>query len=141
MEVLPPSPFSARDGLSRLPAASHVSVATAVTSQRGRASIYLPVASPQAASSKVKKICIYTSTAPYDFRQIKTDRHAFVSINRMRAGHTTLKASLKRLSIMSTAECECGDGLKTEEHIFQDSCVKHAAPIATKCGPSTFRAN
>jgi hypothetical protein len=31
-----------------------------------------------------------------------------------------LKASLKRFNIVSTAKCECGDGLKMEEHIFWD---------------------
>jgi hypothetical protein len=36
----------------------------------------------------------------------------------MRAGHPSLKAS--RFNIASTAECECGDGLQTEEHIFWD---------------------
>jgi hypothetical protein len=36
----------------------------------------------------------------------------------MTAGHTSLKASLNRLKIVSTAECECGDGLQTEQHIF-----------------------
>jgi hypothetical protein len=36
----------------------------------------------------------------------------------MRAGHTSLKARLNRFNIVSTAECECGDGLQTEEHIF-----------------------
>jgi hypothetical protein len=38
----------------------------------------------------------------------------------MRAGHTSLKASINRFNIVSTAECECGDGLQTEEHIFWD---------------------
>jgi hypothetical protein len=38
----------------------------------------------------------------------------------MRAGHTSLKASLSRFNIVPTAECECGDGLQTEEHIFWD---------------------
>jgi hypothetical protein len=38
----------------------------------------------------------------------------------MRAGHTSLKASLNRLNIVSTAECECGDGLQKEEQIFRD---------------------
>jgi hypothetical protein len=46
------------------------------------------------------------------------NRRAFVSISRMRAGHISLKASLSRFIIVSTAECECGDGLQTEEHIF-----------------------
>jgi hypothetical protein len=52
------------------------------------------------------------------FREIKTNRSAFVSINRMGAAHTSLKASLNRFNIVSTAECECGDGLQTEELIF-----------------------
>jgi hypothetical protein len=38
----------------------------------------------------------------------------------MTAGHSSLKASLNRFNIVSTAECECGDGLQTEEHIFWD---------------------
>jgi hypothetical protein len=38
----------------------------------------------------------------------------------MRAGHTSLKESLSRFNIVSTVECECGDGLQTEEHIFWD---------------------
>jgi hypothetical protein len=38
----------------------------------------------------------------------------------MRAGHSSLKASLNRFNNVSTAECECGDGLQTEEHIFWD---------------------
>jgi hypothetical protein len=52
------------------------------------------------------------------FCEMKMNRRAFVSINRMRAGHSILKVSLSRLHIVSTAECECGDGLKTKEHIF-----------------------
>jgi hypothetical protein len=38
----------------------------------------------------------------------------------MRAGHSSLTASLSRFNIVSTAECECGDGLQAEEHIFWD---------------------
>jgi hypothetical protein len=49
------------------------------------------------------------------------NRRVFMSINRMRAGHSSLKASLSRFNIVSTAECEFGDGLQTEEHIFWDS--------------------
>jgi hypothetical protein len=58
------------------------------------------------------------------------NRRAFVSINRMRAGHTSLKASLNRFNIVSTAECECGDGLQTEEHIFWD-CKRYEDQRAT----------
>jgi hypothetical protein len=47
------------------------------------------------------------------FREIKMNCHAFVSINCLRAGHTSLKASQNRFNIVSTAECECGDGLQT----------------------------
>jgi hypothetical protein len=32
----------------------------------------------------------------------------------------SLKGSLNRFNIVSTAECECGDGPQTEEHIFWD---------------------
>jgi hypothetical protein len=52
--------------------------------------------------------------------EIKMNRRAFASINRMRAGHTSLEASLNRFNIVSKAECECGDGFQTEEHIFWD---------------------
>jgi hypothetical protein len=38
----------------------------------------------------------------------------------MRAGHSSLKASLSRFNFVSTAECECGDGLQSEEQIFWD---------------------
>jgi hypothetical protein len=54
------------------------------------------------------------------FSEIKMNRRAFVSINRLRAGHCSLKASLSRFTIVSTAECECGDELQTEDHIFWD---------------------
>jgi hypothetical protein len=47
------------------------------------------------------------------------NRRSFVSINRIRAGHTSLKANLKKFTIVPTAKCEC-DGLQTEEHIFWD---------------------
>jgi hypothetical protein len=48
------------------------------------------------------------------FREIGT----VVSINRIRTGHSSLKVNLSRFNIVSTAECECGDGLQMEEHIF-----------------------
>jgi hypothetical protein len=34
--------------------------------------------------------------------------------------HSSLKASLSGFNIVSTAECEFGDGLQTEEHILWD---------------------
>jgi hypothetical protein len=52
------------------------------------------------------------------FREIKMHIRAFLSTNRARAGHSSLKASLSRFTIVFTAECERGDGLQTEEHIF-----------------------
>jgi hypothetical protein len=60
-----------------------------------------------------------TGSSPW-FREIKMNRRAFVSINRMRGGHANHKASLNRFNIVSTVECECGDVLQTEEHIFWD---------------------
>jgi hypothetical protein len=54
------------------------------------------------------------------FHEIKMNHHAFVSINCMRAGHTSLQVSLNRFNIVSTAECECADGLQMEELIFWD---------------------
>jgi hypothetical protein len=41
-----------------------------------------------------------------------------ININHKTAGHSGLKASLNRFNIVSTAECECGDGLQMEDHIF-----------------------
>jgi hypothetical protein len=46
------------------------------------------------------------------FREIKLNRRAYVLINRMITDHPYLKASLSRFNIMSTAECECSDGLQ-----------------------------
>jgi hypothetical protein len=54
------------------------------------------------------------------FHKIKMNRNVSVSINCMRAGHTSLKASLNRFNIVPMAECECVDGVQTEEHIFWD---------------------
>jgi hypothetical protein len=48
----------------------------------------------------------------------------------MRAGDTSLKASLNRFNIVSTAECECGDGPQTEEHVFLD-CKRYEKQQAT----------
>jgi hypothetical protein len=58
------------------------------------------------------------------------NRRAFVSINRMRAGHTRLRASLDRFNNVSTADCECGDGLQTEEYIFW-GCKRYEEQRAT----------
>jgi hypothetical protein len=54
------------------------------------------------------------------FHGIKMNHCAFMSINHMRAGHTSLKASLNIFNIVSMARCECGDGLQMEEYIFRD---------------------
>jgi hypothetical protein len=43
-----------------------------------------------------------------------------MSINHMRVGHTSLKASLNIFNIVSMVEYECGDALQMEEHIFWD---------------------
>jgi hypothetical protein len=72
----------------------------------------------------------YRNGSPPWFRGIKMNHRASVSIIRMRAGHTSLKASLKRSNIVSTAECECGDGLQTEEHIFWE-CKQYEKQWAT----------
>jgi hypothetical protein len=58
------------------------------------------------------------------------NRRAFVPINRMRAGHSSLKASLSRFNFVSTAESESADGLQTEEHIFWD-CKRYEEQRAT----------
>jgi hypothetical protein len=60
-----------------------------------------------------------SGSAPW-FREIQMKRRAFVSLNRMRAGHTSLNVSLNRFNTVSTAKCECGDRLQTEEHILWD---------------------
>jgi hypothetical protein len=64
------------------------------------------------------------------FREMKMNRRAFMSINRMRAGHASLKASLNRFNFVSTAEYQCGDGLQTEEHIFW-GCKRYEDQRAT----------
>jgi hypothetical protein len=51
----------------------------------------------------------------------------------MRAGHASLKASLNRFNIVYRAECECGDGLQTEERIFWD-CKLYEDRRATMMG-------
>jgi hypothetical protein len=48
----------------------------------------------------------------------------------MKAGHTSLKATLNRFNIVSMAECECGDGLQTEEYILWD-CKWYEEQLAT----------
>jgi hypothetical protein len=72
------------------------------------------------------------------FREMKMNRRAFVSINRMRAGHSSLKASLNRFNLASTAECECGDALQTEEHIFWD-CKLYEDQRATMILPENSK--
>jgi hypothetical protein len=64
---------------------------------------------------------VYRNGSSPWFREIKMNRRAFVSINRMRAGHTSLKASLNIFNIVSMAECECGDGLQTGDcKLYED---------------------
>jgi hypothetical protein len=57
----------------------------------------------------------------------------FREIKMNRAGHSSLKASLSRFKILSTAECECGEGLQTEEHIFWD-CKLYEEPTGNNDG-------
>jgi hypothetical protein len=38
----------------------------------------------------------------------------------MRACQSSFTATLSRFNLVSIGECECGDGLQTEEHIFWD---------------------
>jgi hypothetical protein len=45
---------------------------------------------------------------------------SFLSINHMRAGHSSLKASISRFNFVSSTQCKCDDGLQTEEHISWD---------------------
>jgi hypothetical protein len=51
---------------------------------------------------------------------LQDENSDFMSVNHMRSGQSNLKASLSRFNIVSTAECKCGDGLQTEEHILWD---------------------
>jgi hypothetical protein len=51
-----------------------------------------------------------------------------VLIDHMRAGHTSLKGSLNRFSIASTAKCECFPQMK--EHVFWD-CKLYEVKRAT----------
>jgi hypothetical protein len=64
---------------------------------------------------KEEELC----SSPY-LPEIKMNCCAFVSINHMRVGHSSLKANLSRLNILTMTECECGDTLQTEGHIFWD---------------------
>jgi hypothetical protein len=57
--------------------------------------------------------------APW-FLEIEINCFDFMSMNRMRAGHASLKASLNKFDIVYTAECECGEGMQMEKHIFWD---------------------
>jgi hypothetical protein len=54
------------------------------------------------------------------FHDIKMNCRVFVPKIHTRAGHSSLKASLSRFNIVSTTECECGDRLQMEKHIFWD---------------------
>jgi hypothetical protein len=54
------------------------------------------------------------------FHEIKISRCDFVSINCMRAGYSNLQANLSRFNIVSMAECEYGDRLQMEGHVFWD---------------------
>jgi hypothetical protein len=72
----------------------------------------------------------YRNRSSLWFREIKMNRRAFVSINRMRAGHSSPKASLSKFNIVSSAECECGDRLQTEERLFWD-CKLYEYQMAT----------
>jgi hypothetical protein len=55
----------------------------------------------------------YRSGSSSWFHEITMHGQAFMSIKCMRAGHTSLKASLNGFGIVSMAECECGDELQT----------------------------
>jgi hypothetical protein len=50
----------------------------------------------------------------------KKNHCAYLSVNHMRADHSSLKASLSGLNIVPMAECECGDGMQTGECILWD---------------------
>jgi hypothetical protein len=63
------------------------------------------------------------------FREIKMNCCAFVSINCMRACHSSLKASLSRFNFVSTTECS--DRLQTEEHFFFGDCKLYKDQRAT----------
>ena len=47
------------------------------------------------------------------------DRHHQVIIYRMRTGHCRLRKHLKKLGQRPTAECQCGGGEQTPEHLLQ----------------------
>jgi hypothetical protein len=66
----------------------------------------------------------YSNGSSPRFLEIKVNRLVFVSVNRMRAGHLSLKASLSRFSIVSTAECECGDRLRKNMYARTVNCTR-----------------
>ena len=45
------------------------------------------------------------------------------AIFRLRTGHCRLKAHLRRMGVVESAVCECGDGLQTPEHVLQ-TCTR-----------------
>jgi hypothetical protein len=62
----------------------------------------------------------YRNGLPPWFPEIKMNHHAFMLINCMRAGHSSLKEGLSRFNVVSTAEFECCDRLQMAEHIIWD---------------------
>jgi hypothetical protein len=73
------------------------------------------------------------NSTPSLLREVKMNRRDFVSIIRIRAGQSNFEECLNRVNILSTAECECRDGLQTEEHILWD-CELHEGQRATMMG-------
>ncbi|CAG5096599.1 Protein of unknown function [Cotesia congregata] len=52
------------------------------------------------------------------FESVQLARRPLVSINRLRSGHTSLKASLSKLNIVSSSRCPCDMDEETPDHIF-----------------------
>ncbi|CAD6201358.1 GSCOCG00000161001-RA-CDS, partial [Cotesia congregata] len=52
------------------------------------------------------------------FDKLKVNRRTIVSINRLRSGHTSLRASLFKYNIVHSPTCLCGECEETPNHIF-----------------------
>ncbi|XP_026828099.1 uncharacterized protein LOC113562560, partial [Ooceraea biroi] len=52
------------------------------------------------------------------FHKLKGNRKGIVSINRLRAGYTSLAESLWRRNIVEIPMCECGIAYQTANHVF-----------------------
>jgi hypothetical protein len=56
------------------------------------------------------------------FNSFKLKRRSIVSINRLRSGHTSLRDSLKKINIIESDTCDCGNVRETANHVLWQCC-------------------